>query len=243
MAAFCFCEKRRVIGMISINRNKANMHRQYRIYIILAVLLGIFMYYLYSYILLYQKEWREKKEIQRMEYNLFPCILTDIHIPYWSTGFLIDTLPESIKKPESSDSSKNSPKNWKGDCILTIPDIELEKIVYTGVERLKHLEEYGLATADDNMKYKNGGNYIICGHASRLYGHSLNRIKEIKRGTIIYIKTPGHTDQYVVDKVTFENMNETSKYCSQTTEQRITIISCAKYVSKESYIVIQAVPD
>ena len=33
-----------------------------------------------------------------------------------------------------------------------------------------------LITADAHMRYKNGGNYIICGHASKLYGHSLNRL-------------------------------------------------------------------
>lgn len=138
-------------------------------------------------------------------------------------------------------SHNKSEKSMCGaDCVLSIPDIELEKIVYTGKDREKHLNNYELITASDDMYYQNNGNYIICGHASRLYGHSLNRLKEIKEGTSIYIKTNKETDEYIVNKVSFKEMQKTSQFCNQTTEQMITIISCAKYVSDDSYIVIQA---
>ena len=90
------------------------------------------------------------------------------------------------------------------------------------------------------MQYKNGGNYIICGHASKLYGHSLNRLQEIKKDTIIEILTKNKTEQNIVYKVNYENMYETSQYCNQTSEKTVTIISCAKNISKESYIVIHA---
>lgn len=142
------------------------------------------------------------------------------------------------------DQKNNAPKNpesdWYGDCILIIPDIDLEKIVYTGKNREQHLENYELITASENMKYKNGGNYIICGHASKLYGHSLNRLKEVKKGTKIQIRTKEKNEEYIVNQVTYENMNQTSKYCNQTQNNTLTIISCAKYISKESYIVIHA---
>lgn len=244
MATHYLYEKRREMRMMYSKREHRHTHKPVEIYIFFIILLGIFLYCLHSYIIVFQQEQRERKAIQQMEHNLFPSILPNIRFPYQTIGMLTtDNLPNPIPEPELSDNSRNNKISWKGDCILSIPDIELEKIVYTGADRLNYLKEYGLITAADNMQYKNGGNYIICGHASRLYGHSLNRIKEIEKGTLIYIKTPDCIDQYIVDKVTFENMNETSKYCNQTPEQKVTIISCAKYVSKESYIVIQAVPN
>ena len=236
--------KRSENRMMYIKKGHKNTHGHMGIYILLVVISGIFMYYIYSYIMIYRLEQREQKEILQMENNLFPSILTNIYIPYLNTDNLApDIFLSATAKLGVSDNHKNYKNSHKGDCILSIPDIELEKIVYTGANRLEHLKEYGLATAADNMHYANGGNYIICGHASRLYGHSLNRIREIQKGTLIYIKTSDCIDRYIVDKVTFENMNETDRYCNQTLEQRITIISCAKYISKESYIVIQAIPN
>lgn len=132
------------------------------------------------------------------------------------------------------------PYNLEKDCILSIPDINLEKIVYTGKQREMHLKNYDLITADANMQYENGGNYIICGHASKLYGHSLNRIQEVKKGIKVQIQAKNKTEQYIVNKVEYKNMYETSQYCNQTSEKSLTIISCAKNISKESYIVIHA---
>lgn len=211
--------------------------------IIFLLLIGLNMYYIYNYVLLYHQEKQEQIDIQQMEYNAFPDILPGIYIPVNIEFAITDSEIDSISESISSNSNCNYKKSWKGDCILDIPDIGLQKIVYTGADRLEHLKQYELATATDNMEYKYGGNYIICGHASRLYGHSLNRIKEVQKGTIIYIKTPNQTDQYKVDNVRYENMHETSTYCNQTTDKRITIISCAKYISKDSYIVIQASPN
>ncbi len=203
----------------------------------------LFLYSLYKYMNVYNIEYNEQLQIQMMEQNLFPDIL-DIQIPYDSHYIsAADYDTEAIHETKVSAASSNSNHVWLGDCILSIPKINLNKVVYTGTERLEHLKDYGLATAADTMKYENGGNYIICGHASRLYGHSLNRIKELDKEDTIYIKTKNSKDCYRVTKVSYENMNETSKYCSQTSQRQITIISCAKYVSKESYIVITAIPE
>lgn len=146
-----------------------------------------------------------------------------------------ETTTQVNNKSDTSTESK-----WIGDCILSIQDIDLTKIVYTGKDRNQHLENYELITANDNMKYSNGGNYIICGHASRLYGHSLNRLKEVKKGAIIKIQTKDKSDEYIVTQVTYENMNKTSQYCNQTQENTLTIVSCAKYISNDSYIVVHA---
>ncbi|MGN0153766.1 MAG: sortase domain-bontaining protein [Lachnospiraceae bacterium] len=143
------------------------------------------------------------------------------------------------EKKYNSHFPSNTMENDK-DCIITIPDINLEKIVYTGSQREEYLKDYGLITANPDMRYKNGGNYIICGHASRLYGHSLNRLHEIKKGSLIQIQTEYNIDQYIVNEVYYENMNNTSRYCNQTNDRTITIISCAKNVSRESYIVVHA---
>ena len=129
------------------------------------------------------------------------------------------------------------------DCIIEIPDIDLAKIVYSGVDREKKLDDYDLITAASDMKFSNGGNYIICGHASRLYGHSLNRLKEVHKGTLIQIWANNEVKNYKINKVYYENMNDTNKYCKQTGKSEITIISCAKYISQESYIIIKAIPE
>lgn len=147
---------------------------------------------------------------------------------------LQDTSSKSKQKLENK-------RNQYEDCVIEIPDINLSKIVYTGKDREKRLEQYELITASADMKYSNGGNYIICGHASRLYGHSLNRIKEVHKGALIQIWANKKVDEYVVDEVSYEDMNQTSKYCEQTDKQQLTIISCARYISDHSYIVIKAV--
>ena len=137
---------------------------------------------------------------------------------------------------------KENIKKKSADCIIEIPDIDLSKIVYTGMSREKHLDNYELVTATPDMKFSNGGNYIICGHASRLYGHSLNRLGEVHKDSLIQIWCNDKVVDYIVKDVYYENMNNTDKYCKQTTQKEITIISCAKYISKESYIVIKAIP-
>lgn len=161
-----------------------------------------------------------------------------------SNGYIISAEYTNNNSNVDNDNNCNNTKTDNiGDCIIEIPDINLSKIVYSGNERDNHLNNYELVTATSDMKYSQGGNYIICGHASRLYGHSLNRIKEITKGTEIIIFNNNKTDKYIVNKVYFANMNETDKYCIQTNKRELTIISCAKYISKESYIVIKAIPN
>lgn len=124
------------------------------------------------------------------------------------------------------------------DCILYIEEIDLVKIIYNGTNRMKHLSQYELVTATDDMHYANGGNYIICGHDSKLYGHSLNRLKEVKKGTQIQIQTQQGTVSYIVDQVGFEKMTDTDIYCKQSDKEEITIISCARYISREHYMIV-----
>ncbi len=146
------------------------------------------------------------------------------------------------KSDNGTNNRNNTKKEFNGDCIIEIPDIDLSKIVYSGNDRLKHLEKYELVTAASDMNYSNGGNYIICGHASRLYGHSLNRLREVYKGTLIRIWANYEVDEYEVNRVFYVDMNDTNEYCKQNNQKELTIISCAKYISKESYIVIKAIP-
>ncbi len=227
--------------------------------IILMMIMVSFILFIFYYLGLYYKistiESKEKKAIQSWkQLQLQEQILIPSHkyISYYKFRFVEFLKPHvsphhsGLQIKESSQTETNEKENvfqkenQSEDCILSIPDINLEKIVYTGRERDLHLKNYELITADANMRYKNGGNYIICGHASRLYGHSLNRLQEVKKDTIIEIITKNKTEQYIVYKVNYENMYQTSRYCNQTKEKTVTIISCAKNISKESYIVIHA---
>lgn len=210
-------------------------------YLMIVSFTILILYYLYRYNMVYQNEHLEKNQIHLIETKLYQEDLPNLNEMLQS----VSSEEAGIKNTQNSQETANHDPHdkkelWKGDCILFIPAINLEKIVYTGSNRMEHLNQYELTTAADNMQYKNGGNYIICGHASRLYGHSLNRIKEVKEGNLLYIQTKSRLDEYIVKKVFFADMNQTSKYCNQTSHKTITILSCAKYISKDSYIVIQA---
>ncbi len=130
-------------------------------------------------------------------------------------------------------------ENDDADSILIIPSINLKKYVYTGKQRAAHLEQYELVTATDDMRYCNGGNYIICGHYSKLYGHSLNRLKEISVSDDIIIWNDNKIINYKVSSVSYVNMNNTNQYCDQDKEKQITIVSCAKYEGDNKYIVVK----
>lgn len=153
-----------------------------------------------------------------------------------------DTNHENGEKNTNStvpieQAAEQLPKGF--DCIINIPSISLEKIVYTGNSRDERLQQYNLITATEDMKYVNGGNYIICGHYSQLYGHSLNRLQDVNEGDYVYIDSNNTIYKYKVQTVTFESMTDTSSFCKQTEEKELTIISCAKYVGPDQYIVVK----
>lgn len=217
-------------------KRKSALHKKYLVVMFFTI---IVLYNIYCYNMVYQNEQLEKSQIHSIETKLYQEELPNLNERLQSASPSGNTSTQNTQ--ESVDTETDNKKQlWKGDCILFIPEINLEKIVYTGTKRTEHLKQYELVTASDNMQYKNGGNYIICGHASRLYGHSLNRIREVKEGNLLYIQTKQQLDEYVIKKVFFVDMNNTSKYCNQTSQQTVTILSCAKYISKNSYIVIQA---
>lgn len=141
----------------------------------------------------------------------------------------------------SADASKNQQDKLPigFDCIVSIPSINLEKIVYTGAVRDKQLQQYNLITSAEDMFYKNGGNYIICGHNSQLYGHSLNRLKELRIGEYVYIYSENDIHRYEIYSIEYEIMSDTSTFCAQTEHREITIISCARYAGDNQYIVIK----
>ncbi len=238
-----FPEKRIPMMIFHKRKNKAAGRKpvfqiQYLIIVSFTILI---LYYLYRYNMVYQNEQLEKNQIHLIETKLYQEDLPNLNEKLQSVPSKEAGIKNTQNIQESANHDPDDKKEvWKGDCILFIPTINLEKIVYTGSNRMEHLNQYELTTAADNMQYKNGGNYIICGHASRLYGHSLNRIKEVKEGNLLYIQTKSRLDEYIVKKVFFADMNQTSKYCNQTSRKTITILSCAKYISKDSYIVIQA---
>lgn len=147
------------------------------------------------------------------------------------------TQANSIIPLKAENVQETLPKGF--DCIISIPSISLEKIVYTGDSREEHLEQYDLITSADDMQYSNGGNYIICGHYSQLYGHSLNRLKDVSKGDYVYINSNDELHKYKVYSKTFETMTDTSSFCIQTEQRELTVISCAKYIGVDKYIVIK----
>ncbi|MBE5923832.1 MAG: sortase [Lachnospiraceae bacterium] len=207
-------------------------------FIIFAFLLIIFHLSFYKYFYAYKLEKIETESI----IDSFPQIEIQRHpnkVYHYTTPNDYNIL--GIKKNKKTIKEKqNNEKDV--DCVISIPDIDLLKKVYTGNKREKHLDNYELITATSDMKYSNGGNYIICGHASRLYGHSLNRLSEVLEYTQIQIWANNEVENYVVKEVKYVNMKETSKYCNQTKNKQITILSCAKNVSPDSYIVVIAIP-
>ena len=166
-----------------------------------------------------------------------------VGIPQQSTEGVVveDNMQQELSQddtnPEECSESVTLPKD--ADCIVYIPSIELEKIVYTGSNRHGYLEEYMLITAAEDMRYSNGGNYVICGHNSQLYGHSLNRIRDVSMNDIVYIIQESKIHQYKVSSITYEEMEDTSHFCEQNGVNQITILSCAKYAGKNKYIVIK----
>ncbi len=142
----------------------------------------------------------------------------------------------ATKKADKQEKEQNEPIK---DCVISIPEIDLKRAVYTGDNRERELEKYNLITAAENMTYDNGGNYIICGHNSRLYGHSLNRLHELKKGDTIYIQYNDKRDQYTVYSIQYHNMYQISDYLQQTQDKELTILSCSNNTVQDEYIIVK----
>lgn len=215
-----------------------------------AILFLIILFVSLHVHIIYNREKQEKEDISIIVNNLNnddnEIINNKINNMIDNNNVIHDNIiPNNIVNNDLNDNNviaNNSLNDDDFDCIIEIPDIDLSKIVYTGKHREQHLNKYELVTAVYDMKYSQGGNYIICGHASRLYGHSLNRLKEIKKGAVINIWFNDNKDEYIVNNVYYVNMFDTDKYCKQNNQNEITILSCAKYISYNSYIVIKAIP-
>lgn len=215
--------------------------------ILLLLILLVLTYYGKLVIKLNQNTETEKRMIEDIKQIvvLEEDLEDDVNIQNDSPEAVINPIKKIEERTEPNSTITIKKKNEQGklpigfDCIISIPSISLEKIVYTGVSREGHLEQYDLITSAEDMEYCNGGNYIICGHYSQLYGHSLNRLKEVNEGDYVYINSNGTLHKYIVYSKEFETMTDTSSYCIQTEQRELTIISCAKYVGMDKYIVIK----
>jgi LPXTG-site transpeptidase (sortase) family protein len=198
-------------------------------FLLLIIFLG------YNFVYICNLDEQEQKTISQFHEQI-DVERNDEHFKYSNMNNVQENSDSYTPKKQQTGNAVTVDK----DCIIRIPDIDLEKIVYTGTNRETHLSRYELITASDDMQYMNGGNYIICGHASRLYGHSLNRIKEVQKGSLIYIESQQGIDTYTVNNVSFADRYHSSEYYNQSDEAMLTIISCARYVSDTSYIIVQA---
>lgn len=216
-----------------------------KIYIIVRVclflsLITIFVYFI-SFFRIYLQEKREKIQIEELVQAKEEKLSIQGNNNTNKMKYKYKVLSKEKKQVNKFVENPLNMESWKGDCIISIPYIDLHKIVYTGENRKYHLNNYELITATDDMQFQNGGNYIVCGHASRLYGHSLNRIRELKIGNNIYINDKYNNQyQFKVKDIRYIDMMNSKEYSNQTNENILTIISCAKYISDKSYIVIHA---
>ena len=214
----------------------------------ISLISTILVYYVYMYSTFYNREQEEANQIDEIQ----KMIIDDVTVSKDITEVVSGKKKEYEITPncqnctqgntqnDTQDNAMNNNNLPKGfDCIISIPAIDLRKIVYTGNGREQHLENYELITSADDMSYSKGGNYIICGHASQVYGHSLNRLKELKKGSEVTIWHDNCIDQYRITSIGYEKMNNTSQFCQQTDDRQLTIISCAKYIAHDTYIVIQ----
>jgi len=225
------------------------MNRKYIILIIIVFCLVI--YYAYICVRVLVREEQEKITIQKLifdenEEDEFDW--SDEYISDWNNEYQRDKKEKYplLNQNDSSqyitdvDASTSEQKDYRNyDCILSIPKIDLMKYVYSGKNRMKRLENYELITASEDMYYKNGGNYIICGHASQLYGHSFNRLNELNIGDIVYVWYNESREEYIIKSITYNNMNYSNEYCNQTQKNELTILSCAKHVGPNEYIIIK----
>lgn len=234
--------------MVNINSKiKTKLQLFIRCILLICIYL-LFAKIVRSYVDLSKKEECERNSIKQTIHSIEKTTYEDNVTPF-DTGEhgnqINNILNPNIMNSDMSEKTEaeiadNTTNDDSIDCIISIPDIDLYKYVYTGKNRIDYLEQYNLVTSANDMLYKNGGNYIICGHASRLYGHSLNRLKEIKIGTNIYIYSQNSVYKYIVKEVAFEDKKNTQSYYEQTQKKQITIVSCAKYISEESYIIVRA---
>ncbi len=214
-------------------------------YAMLFIIVIICVYYIHSYIKVYNDEQQEIQEIDNMLFDWHNHVKNSETASQFDNYKLVHNLNEDksdecVKEnTDNADRKSDDQEEDMADCVLIIPSIDLKKYVYSGKQRETHLEQYELVTATDDMKYMNGGNYIICGHYSKLYGHSLNRLKDISELDEVIIWHNDKQTKYKVSSVSYMNMNNTSQYCNQSNNRQITILSCAKYEGKNKYIVVR----
>ena len=127
------------------------------------------------------------------------------------------------------------------DCELVIPSISLDRVVVAGGDLDYNLNRYLLTAGSVDMRYDQGGRYIILGHMSANYGHSLNRLHEVKPGDSLYIrKNDGVCDTYVVQTVETRPQEEIAEYTQQTGERLVTVVTCDSAGYTSNYIVVTA---
>lgn len=124
------------------------------------------------------------------------------------------------------------------DSILMIPAIELSGPVYTGCDRMSHLDDFAFITGYEENTYGEGAYYIF-GHQSKTYGKSFNRIKELSEGDEIVINHCGILYYYRITSIDFTYDMEIDKSPGLT--DKLYIFTCDKSTKRNKpYIKITA---
>ena len=112
------------------------------------------------------------------------------------------------------------------DSILVINKINLKKAIIRGNNNDYNLDRYYFVTADQEAVLGED-NYIIYGHCSQTYGHSFNRLEELKAGDKFQLIQEAQTFTYVVSDVRRELREDAAPYLD-TGMNTVQFLSCEK---------------
>ena len=125
------------------------------------------------------------------------------------------------------------------DCVLSIPQIDICRVVITGGDMDYNLDRHLFVTMQQNMVYGESS-YVIGGHQSFIYGHSMNRLEELDIGDSIYIIKDDISYEYEVIEKDMEQWGVDDKDYGADV-RKLAIYTCRKQKERpKPYIVVRA---
>ncbi len=144
------------------------------------------------------------------------------------TLFLNYKNKESITSYYNNDSSFN----YKRDMIITIPKINLERVVEKATADFKNLDE-GLVYYNHNNPMEK---LVIFGHSGVGYGTYFNRLDELELGDKVHLYINKSKITYVVSKK-YKVLETDTSILNNDEERSLILVTCDKYNKKNRLIV------
>lgn len=165
--------------------------------------------------------------------------------------FAADTVVSDPGMEERAASSKmpdpirdTSEYDYKGtiDSVMVIDKINLKKVIIRGKDNNYNLDKYYFVTASQSASLGED-NYVIYGHCSKTYGHSFNRLEELKAGDSFYLIQGDAVYDYIINEVRRELRKDAASYLD-TGKDTVQLVSCerqkAKGYSEKRLIIVTA---